>query len=415
MNHKKIDQFIDKVVYIKTSNGLYLKVEDIDEHNFHATFVFTINRTHASEFILVKHHDDTINIRLNLDMRNQNNTFGYHLYVLPVNDIVYGSGNTELYAQFVIEQHGDYVLFKSAYKESYLSYEYNILRCRPKNEFNNFFVEEIHIPIIQRSICIMTYGYIRNPMDLNKAPIIDDLKTIYPQSQIDLYIFTPEVLDEFCNVTFDKNLLTSSKCNISVITHKNDIKYFMKIAYSQGLPIISNKNKNYSYRTISQLWNMSESVKNMLVHKKMYNLYILMRNDQFNTTRLFKKLIDTTKLYCLSNFMIDSHIFIGKDISLFNFLYDFYIRNKNTYAHEIPDKIICDFLCSHKVKLGNIHHVTPFINYNVNTKKLDDSFYKMVVNKYQEISGITMNKSGITMNKFERPSLLNRVPMSKNL
>jgi len=407
MSVKDIEQFIDKVIYIKSPAGLYLKVEDIDEKIANATFVFTVNRTYASEFILVKKDEKNINIRLNLDMKNQNNSFGYHLYVMPDNDIVYGSGNTELYAQFNLEKNGDFVQFKSAYKPTYLCHEYNVLRCRPKSEHNNFFIEEVHVPLIQRSICIMTYGYIRTPFDLNKSPILNDLKEIYPNSQIDLYIFTPEVLDEFCNVTLDKNLLTSSKCNISVVTHKNDVKYFIKVAHSQGLPLISNKCKVYSYRTISQIWNISESVKNMLAHKKMYNIYILMRNDQFNTTRLFKKLIDTTKLYCISNYTVDSHIFIGKDIQLFNFLYDFYIRNKNTYAHETPDKVICDFLCSHKVKLGNIHHVTPNITYNINSKKVDDSFYKMVVAKFQEVSGTTV--------KIERPSLLNRVPMSKNL
>ena len=384
-----LNQYTDKSIYFKTSNGSYLKVEDIDGGNSCPSFILTQNRNYATEFILIKKTETNVSIRLNSDMKNQNGTFGYHLYVIPENDVVYGAGNDELFAQFNIERRAQYIYIKSAYKNAYFCHEYNIIRCRPQNNWCAFTIEEAHIPFVQRSVCVISYGYMRTPIDLNTSPIINTLKEIYPQTSIDIFMFLPEAMDEFYNVTYDINTITSPRCNVSIVTHKNDFKYFIKTSQSYGLPIVSNKNKNkiYSYRTMSTIWNITEAVRNIIASKKVYNTYILMRNDMYAYTKIFKKLLDTNKLYCLVNDRIDSHLLIGKDILLLNYLYDYYVRNKMTYAEEPVEKIMYDFLVSHNTSLGNIHYLTPFVNYPSNLKKFDDSFYKMVVSKYQEITG----------------------------
>lgn len=389
-----LNQYTDKSIYFKTSNGSYLKVEDISEGNSSPLFILTQNRNYATEFILIKKTETNVSIRLNSDMKNQNGTFGYHLYVIPENDIVYGAGNDELFAQFNIERHAQYIYIKSAYKNAYFCHEYNILRCRSQNNLCSFTIEEAHIPFVQRSVCVISYGYMRIPVDLNTSPIINTLKEIYPQTSIDIFMFLPEVMDEFCNVTYDISTITSPRCIVSIVTHKNDVKYFIKTAQSYGLPVVSNKNKSkiYSYRTMSTIWNITEAVRNIIASKKVYNTYILMRNDMYAYTRIFKKLLDTNKLYCLVNDRIDSHLFIGKDVLLLNYLYDYYVRNKMTYSEEPVEKIIYDFLISHNTSLGNIHYLIPFVNYPSNMKKFDDSFYKTVSTKYQEVTGNIMDQ-----------------------
>lgn len=382
-----MDKIIDKISHIKTSLNLYLRLENISEKINYPTFILTPNVSDASEFIITKKNSNVV-IRLHSDMNNQNNTFGYHLYVIPENDLVYGSGNSETYAQFILELKDNYVTIKSAYKNTYLSHEFNILRNRPKNDQCNFIIENIHIPIVQRSICLITYGYMRKPIDLNSSPLINSLKSIYPHVMIDVYMFLPESMDEFYCVKIDNTHLTAPNCNVFVNTHQNDAKYFMKIAHSFGLPIVTSKNKCYSYRTISMIWNLSESVRKVLDMRKVYNTYILSRNDMFGCTKIFDKLLDTNnKLFCMNENALDAHLFIGKDIMKFNYLYDYYIKNKHMYPEELPEKIILDFLHFHAVKLGDIHHYTPFITYPSNTIKYMDSFYKNVNGKYQEIIG----------------------------
>lgn len=381
-----LNQYINKVIYIKTINGLYLSIEDVSETNYTPTFVFVNDKLHASEFVLSKKSESNVSIRLNNDMKNQNNTFGYHLYVLPDSDIVFGAGNDEIFAQFQLDHYNQYILIKSAHKNTYLCSEYNILRNRPRNDTTtSFTIEYANIPFVQRSVCVISYGYARKPMDINRSPIINTLKEIYPRAQIDMYIFMPEMMDEFYNASYDTNSIVSPKCNISVTTHKYDAKHFMKIAHSHGMSIISNKNKLYTFRTLSMLWNITEAVRNVIATKKVYNTYILMRNDMFSVTNIFRKLLDTNKLYCMNNGKLDSHLFIGKEITHLNYLYDFYMRNKLTYADEYPDKIIYDFLTAHNIQLGNIHHLSPLTNYPINPKKYDDAFYKTVIAKYQEV------------------------------
>lgn len=383
-------QYINKVMLIKTENGMYLKLDNVSEHNNLPTFIFTQNRSCASEFVFTKKTNTNIAIRLNCNMKNQNGTFGYHLYVIPENDLVYGAGNDELFAQFNLEQREQFIVIKSVYKHTYFSHKYNILRSSRLCEHNSFILEEAHIPFVQRNICIISYGYPQGHIELSKSPIINTLKEIYPQSIIDIHMLLPNTINEFSNIPSSASLtnIDNNNVNLSLTTHNNDIKYFMKIAHSYALPIISDKHKIYSYRTISMLWNISESIKVMLSKKRVYNIYILMRNDMFGYTCILKKIFDNNKLYCCINECVDTHLFIGKDVLTMNHLYDFYIRNKTSYIDEQPNKIITDFLCSHNIQLGDIHNITPAITYPINHQKLLESFYKNVIAKYKEIIGI---------------------------
>jgi hypothetical protein len=318
-------------------------------------------------------------------MKNQNGTFGYHLYTIPENDIVYGSGNDGQFAQFTLERHDQYISIKASHKESFLCYEYNVIRCRKRNNTSLFIAEESHIPFIQRSVCIITYGYVRNAIDLNKSPIIKTLKEIYPQTTIDIYAFAPETMDEFYNVSYDFPITSTDKCSVHSVTHQCDVKHFMKISHSHGLPIVSSKGKIYTHRTMSMLWNITESIRTFLATRKVYNIYILMRNDMFEYTHIFKKHIDINKLHCLIGDNLDAHLMIGKDILLLNYLYDFYIRNKNIYSGAPPEQVILDFLKNKNITMGQIHHLAPYITYPINKWKLEDSFCKQVYAKYSEL------------------------------
>jgi hypothetical protein len=384
-----LDNFINKNIYLKTSTNLYVKIDDVSEKNHLPVFILTPYQNLASEFILIKKDNNSVAIRLNADMKNQNNTFGYHLYIVPEIELVFGSGNDELFAQFHLEKNGEHVMIKSVYKNTYLSHEFDILRFRPFQHNNNFLfsIVDIVIPFVQRNICIISYGYLRKQINLDNSPIINTLKSIYPQTTIDLYMFLPDSLDEFYNIQINHKTLHSQKCNIFIRSHDKNVDYFMKMAHSYGMPILSNVHKSYSFRTISMLWNLTESVKYFLETKKVYNTYILMRNDMFPCVNVFKKILDGNKLYCINNNSVDSHIFIGKDISHFAYLYDYFIKNKLKYLDEIPEHIIYDFLTFHNIRLGNIHHLTPFIEYPNNSQKSLDSFFKNVISKYKEIVG----------------------------
>ena len=379
-----LNQFTNKIICLKTSSNMYLKLDQISEKNPYPQFLFTPIRNNATEFIFVKKTETNIVIRVHMDIKNQNNTFGYHLYVIPENDIVYGSGNDELFAQFTLEKHDQYITIRSAYKNSYLCHEYNVLRCRQKNNSSLFIAEESHIPFTQKSICIISYGYVRNHINLQTSPLINTLKEIYPQTTIDLHIFSPETLDEFYNVSYDTPIEHCQKCSVNIIKHQYDPKYFIKLSHSYGLPIVSTKGRFFTYRTMSMLWNITESIRAFLTTKKVYNIYLLVRNDMFAHTNIFKKLLDVSKLYCLHENILDTHLMIGKDILSLNYLFDFYIRNKNIYIGSPPENIIYDYLKQKNISMGQLHHLTPFIEYPVNKKKLEDSFCKQIYAKYYE-------------------------------
>jgi hypothetical protein len=385
-----LDSYVHKNINLKTSNNMYVRIDDVNEKNHLPILILTPQRSLASEFMFIKKSETSIVIRLNNDMKNQNNTFGYHLYVIPESDLIFGSGNDELFAQFNLEKKDQFVMIKSSYKGTYLSHEYDVLRNRPFDQKWDkflFSIEEIHIPFVQRNICIISFGYLSRQVNLTNSPIINTLKDIYPQSTIDLYMFLPETLDEFYNIQINPKLLQSPKCMTFVKTHNNNIDHFIKLAHSYGMPMISSTHKNYSFRTISLLWNMTESIKMFLETKKVYNTYIMMRNDMFANANVLKKILDCNKLYCLNNNSIDNHIFIGKDILQFSYLFDFFVKNKTTYLDETPERVMNDFLSFHNVRLGDIHHMTPFIDYPSNAQIKLESFFKNVISKYKELFG----------------------------
>lgn len=388
---KALDPFINKLVYLRTSSGLFVKIEEISETYNSPTFILVSNRSHATEFILSQKTDTNISIRINADMKNQDGSFGYHLYVLPDNDIVYGAGNDELFAQFVIElsdrsEHSEqYVRIKSAYKSCYLCHEYNVLRCRSQENATQFIIDCVNIPCVQRSVCIISYGFMKNTIDLKNSPIINSLKEIYPSTTIDIYIFSPNILDEFYNVTFDTASITCDKCNVTVRTYPYDITHYMKLSHFFNMPIISNKNKVYSYRTLSMFWNLSEAIKMMVITKKIYNTYILLRNDSYSKVNIYKKLIDPSKMYCYNGDSIDTHFMVGKEILSLAHLYDYYVKHRTMYSDALPHQIISHFFASQNIKTGFISNIAPPIQYTVNQNKTSDVFYKSVYEKYKEL------------------------------
>lgn len=392
---KALEPFINKLIYLRTSTGLFIKIEEISETNNSPTFVLVSNKNHATEFILSQKTDTNVSIRINAEMKNQNGTFGYHLYVLPDNDIVYGAGNDEIFAQFVLElaelsEHSEqYIKIKSAYKPCYLCHEYNVLRCREHVEENatKFVIENVNIPCVQRTVCVISYGFMKNIIDLKNSPIINSLKEIYPSTILDIYIFTPNILDEFYNVTFDTALINADKCNVTIKTYPYDITHYMKLSHFFNMPIISNKNKVYSYRTLSMFWNLSEAIKMMVATKKIYNTYILLRNDSYSRVNIYKKLIDPMRMYCYNGDSIDTHFMVGKEILSLAHLYDYYVKHRTMYSDATPQQIISHFFASQNFKTGFISNIAPPLQYQVNQNKTSDIFYKTIYEKYKELVG----------------------------
>lgn len=385
LSSSEFEPYINKLVYIRTSSGLYVKLEEISENNNTPTFVLIPNKNHATEFILSRKSCNTVSIRINIDMKNQNGTFGYHLYTMPDTDTIYGSGNDEVFAQFNLIHYDKYIQIKSSHKDCYFCYEYGVMRCRNQTSFTSFLLEDIHIPSVQRSICIISYGFMKNIIDLKKSPIINTLKEIYPQNTLDIYIHSPSILDEFYNVTFDPALITADKCNVSIKTYPYDVTKFMKLSHFFNMPIISNRNKIYSYRTLSMFHNLSEAIKTMVSSKKVYTTYILLRNDSYHCVDLYKKIIDTTKLYCYNNELIDTRLCIGKDILFLSHIYDYFVKNRNQFADVHPRVVIGYFFQAQSFKTGSLCNLAPSPQYQTNQTKLTDTFYKSIYAKYKEL------------------------------
>lgn len=383
-----LSKYLNKVIHIKSKNGLYIRLTDVVEKNPLPTIDLVTSKQSASDFILIGKSDTNFVIRYNKDMQNQNGTFGYHLYMLPDTDLLYGAGNAEIYAQFTIESFDKYIFIKSAFKQSYLCSEYNIIRCRPMSnpEYCAFTLEPAIVPIIQNNICIISYGFLRIYPDIDTSPIIGSLKRIYPDSNIDIFMFLPNILDEFYNVQIDVQRLKSKTCNLYTKSYSYDIKHFMKLAHYHGLPIMFENTKIYPYRLLSMLWNISESIKFMLNAKKYYNHYILMRNDSYFVTDILSKQIDRGKIYCTINNVVDPHLIIGRDIMMLEYLYDFYVKNKNNFQGNSPGNIITEYFKINKIILGDIYCVAPINKYIINTKKFEDKFYRLVYEKYREIT-----------------------------
>lgn len=385
---EKLSNYVDKIVRIKTSRNLYLKLCNIHEKNSTPDCVLVNNKSEATEFILLKKSETNIIIRLNKDIHNQNGSFGYHLYVIPNNDILYGSGNDELWAQFNLEQQDSHVLIRSAYKNAYLCHQYDVMRCRPLDNINDFKfeLEECNLAYGNSSVCIITYGFMKKQPNLNASPILNTLHRIYPNTTIDIYMHLPDIFDEFYNVSVDTIKLRAYKCNVFTHTYKYDMKQYMKMAYSMNMPIINNK-KNYSYRTLNTLYNISEAVKHFLSYKRIYSNYILLRNDSFENSNLLMKELDRGKLFCINDGKLDNHMMLGKDILSFNSLYDFFLRNKTAYTNYSLNEILHEFLKSCNIILGNLCQVSPTLYYPKNREVQSDDFYRKIYILHNEMFG----------------------------
>lgn len=380
-----LKSYINKPMNMKTSSGLYVKIEELSESNNIPTYVLVPNKAHATEFIMTRKSETNVSIRVNTDMKNQNGLFGYHLYVVPESDIIYGSGNDETWAQFTLEEVDNYVRIKSAYKDAWFCHSYNVLRCRNQDTSIDFSIEFVHVPQVQKALCIIGYGFMSSLINLSNSPIMKTLKKIYPTSTIDVHILTPNVLDEFGNITFDPKQIAMDGVSVNVHIYQYDISHFMKLAHGWGLPIISDKNKVYAYRTMSMFRNMSEAIKCVLKTKSQYNTYILVRNDSFHNIDLYEKLIDQSKLYCYNGDSIDTHLMVGgNDMLQLSNIYDFYVKNKDMYRDATPEQIINHFINTKGFRTGLLGNIAPPRNYQINENKKTEIFYKTVYSKYKE-------------------------------
>lgn len=380
-----LDQYINHPIHIRTSSGLYLKVENPNEHDHSPTFVLITQKAYASEFILIRKTPTNFCIRLNIDMKNQNGTYGYHLYTIPDNDTVYGSGDEGIFAQFQLFQNKTSLKIKSANKNSYLIHDYNVLRCRQTGQNMDFFIDDTFTPHTNNSVCIISYGFARRPIDINNSLLLNNLMEMYPRMMIDLYMFLPDIMDELCAIQYDVNTLKSGKFNVSLKTYKYDIKHFIKLAHSFGLPIINGKSRIYTYRTLSTLWNISESIKFMIATKKIYDVYILLRNDMFEHSQIMKNPIDCNKFYATIDGSVDTHIMIGKPILCLEQIYEFFIKNKNKLVTLTPDQIINQFYALKNTPLLPLYCIMPHIVYPVNKQKYDDAFYRNIYGMYHDL------------------------------
>lgn len=389
---KYFNKYIDRVVHIRTANNLYVKIDNITETNRNISLILVNNKLNATEFILQQKTDTNFCFRVNIDCKNQNNEYGYYIYTIPENDLIYGCGNDGLYAQFQLERNNEYIKIKSAFKNCYLCYDYNILRIPNKGNSCNFSFDDNNIITSTqitntKTICIISYGFLRQIPNIDTAPLLNTLKELYPTSSIDIYMHLPNIMDEFYDVEYDPNMLISTKFNLSIKNYKYDVNHFMQVAHSFGLPIINGKHKNYMYRILSMLWNISESIKYLQSSKKYYDVYILLRNDSYSQCQIIRRLINPTKFYCLQDKenVIDSHMMIGKEILNLASLYDFFVKNKNQLSSLTPCQIITNFFMAYHVDMSPLCYITPKITYSVNSKKTEDTFYKMIYAKYQEI------------------------------
>lgn len=66
---------------------------------------------------VVYSNNGALSIKLELDIMNQNDTKGWHLYTVPKNNILYGAGNNGPWATFTVEKSGNYYLLKTPHKE----------------------------------------------------------------------------------------------------------------------------------------------------------------------------------------------------------------------------------------------------------------------------------------------------------
>ena len=373
-----INEYVNKVILLKTKNNLYLHISNISQHNINPVFILTPDKSDATELLFVKKTNNTIAIRLNSEMKNQNNTIGYHLYSIPTSDLVFGSGNEGAFANFCLEQNADYILIKSGYKNSYLCYEYDIIRLRPLNlEMCSFLIEnseQLNKQSNEKTICIVAYGYPRNQIDLDKSPLISSLSEMYKKENITVYIFVPDT---------HKNI-NSNKCNVIVKTHANYDEFFIKQSILLGLPIVTTTGL-YSHKLLELFWNLSSAT---ALSSSTYNNYILLDINAIENMEIIKKNFDSSRYYCLNNGFFNCYFSIGKGLLQLKYLYDFFVKNKIMYTNVEPETFIRTYLNSQNISMSEIHFIT---NCNIISKlsqRCDDNYFKEISTKYIELSFI---------------------------
>lgn len=110
-----IDTTISNGVYhiLNYKTKTYLYAKEIGPKNINGVSVSTA----PMEFYIYKNRSK-YSIRLNMDLINQNNTKGWHLYTLPKNSTLFGAGNDGIWATFDIIKKDNYYLIKSYHNET---------------------------------------------------------------------------------------------------------------------------------------------------------------------------------------------------------------------------------------------------------------------------------------------------------
>lgn len=103
----------DGIYYIANyKSNKYLYVNNYTPQNINGVTLSTI----PMEFFVYK-NKNKYSIKINMNLINQNNTNGWHIYTVPKNNIVYGAGNDEIWATFDIIKKDNLYLIKSYHNE----------------------------------------------------------------------------------------------------------------------------------------------------------------------------------------------------------------------------------------------------------------------------------------------------------
>lgn len=379
----QLDKLLNKIVVIKTNNNLYLHVHNICQQNIHPTFILTPNNFEATEFILIKKNNNSFAIRLNYDIKNQNNTFGYHLYTSPDSDLVFGSGDDGLFANFLLFKQNNDLFIKSIYKDVFLSHEYNVLRFRPFNQNNcSFSIEtrkEIYTPITEQSICVVVFGYLYEELNLDNSNLLNDLSERYNNQNLHVYFYLFN--------TENKQITSSTnKFKLYINNHNNNDDFFIMKSINLGLTETTTSGF-YTHKLLELFWNISNAV-SFATKQRMYDNYMLLNIDAVNKIKVINKNFDLSRYYCLNEGIFNFYFSVGKFVQRLNYLYDFFVKNKLLYTNMLPEKIILAFLKSQNVITCEIHSITTFNTIAKLQKYCDDDYLQEIKQKYIDLSFI---------------------------
>ena len=387
MTQKLIDNnlnvFLNRPVLLKTKNNLYIHVHNISQYNCYPTFILTPHDYDATEFILVKKPDNIFTIQLNLDMKNQNDTFGYNLYSMPTSDLVFGSGNDDLFSHFTLEKYNEFFYFKSVHK--YLSHSYNILRFKSFDindcAFSIENVNYIHNQYPEQNICVIIFGYPNKSLDLHNSVLLNDLSKKYNKENLSVYLYLTKCADTDFNIIGEND-----KYNLKIDLHDNDENSFISKSISNGFPVKTTLNI-YSHKLLELFWNISQSV-SLAIREKKFDNYMLLNIDALFNVNLIRKNFDLSKYYCLNNGKFNFYFSVGKFIQSMNYLYDFFIKNKLLYLNLDPEKIVLNYLRSQNVIAGEIHSITNCPFFAQLQTACEDDYFNDISKKYVELSFI---------------------------